>query len=218
MEQPTSWVYFIQEGTDGPIKIGYTAANPKGRLAALQTGNANPLRIVTWAPGSLDDEKALHVRFGHLRMQGEWFRPAVELLTFIAGVQWSQRAADPLPEDEPTVFGLTRDQMEAIRYYILLADNNVYNVDDDQPTAELTFCVQRLHAYHVAGASFGTETRAAMRNPPWAAARLVYMAQEDDLADMEVDAANAAEKMLARIHASLPPGDEPNVATAEARS
>ena len=71
MEKPTSWVYFIQEGANGPIKIGYTAANPKGRLAALQTGNANPLRIVTWAPGSFDDEKALHARFGHLRMQGE---------------------------------------------------------------------------------------------------------------------------------------------------
>lgn len=198
MDKPTSWVYFIQEGDDGPIKIGYTAANPKGRLAALQTGNANPLRIVTWAPGTLEDEKALHGRFAHLRMQGEWFRPVAELLTFIAGVQWSQRSADPLPEPKGTLFGLTHEQLEAVRYYILMREHDAYSVDDGPALADdyLNHC--RYQAYRVAAASFSMDTEHAQADPAWAAARFAYFAQEDDLDDMAVDATNAAEKILAR--------------------
>ncbi len=80
MEKPTSWVYFIQEGADGPIKIGFTTGDPSGRLSALQTGNPNPLRIVAATPGTMEDERRWHERFAHLRMLGEWFLPADDLL------------------------------------------------------------------------------------------------------------------------------------------
>lgn len=84
MEKPKSWVYFIQEGTDGPIKIGFTGS-PRGRLAALPVCNAKPLRIVAQCPGSSEDEKRFHGRFSHLRIIGEWFRPADDLLEAISG-------------------------------------------------------------------------------------------------------------------------------------
>jgi len=120
MGKPTSWVYFIQEGTDGPIKIGYTAANPKGRLAALQTGNAKPLRVVTWAPGTTQDERDLHERFKHLRMQGEWFQPAADLVAFVHGVAWSSRDME-LPDeegDDALECGLTRSDLQDIGDFV----------------------------------------------------------------------------------------------------
>lgn len=75
-------VYFIQQGDSGAIKIG-CSKNPAQRLAGLQTGHSEPLRLLTCAVGSQDQERALHDRFAHLRVSGEWFRPAEELLSYI---------------------------------------------------------------------------------------------------------------------------------------
>lgn len=93
MSAPKSWVYFIQEGTDGPIKIGYTASNPRSRMLTLQTGNAKPLRLLTCAPGTIEDERKLHEKFAKLRMTGEWFQPDPSLLGFVHGVEWSERGS-----------------------------------------------------------------------------------------------------------------------------
>ena len=66
-------VYVLTDGTH--YKIGY-ALSPESRVKALQTGNANVLRIV----GILNDadqgvEDHLHLRFAHKRCPGggEWF-------------------------------------------------------------------------------------------------------------------------------------------------
>jgi len=69
------FVYFIQSGERGPIKIG-AAANPFARLRELQTGNPYQLRLLlaedagchAWAL-----ERALHRRFASSRLGGEWF-------------------------------------------------------------------------------------------------------------------------------------------------
>lgn len=101
------WVYFIQAGEGGPIKIGFTTGSPAARLASLQTGNPYPLKLIAAVRGAVEVETELHGRFGHLRMVGEWFRPAADLTAFIAGVQWSAGikpiAGDALPvkEDAP---------------------------------------------------------------------------------------------------------------------
>jgi hypothetical protein len=110
MEKPTSWVYFIQEGADGPIKIGYTGGNPRGRMAALQTGNAKPLNLLAWSPGTQDDEKALHERFALLRMVGEWFRAEEPLLSFVCGVAWTCRASEPNIEEQASC-GFSEEQL-----------------------------------------------------------------------------------------------------------
>lgn len=77
-----SHVYFIQQGDSGAIKIG-CSKNPSQRLQGLQTGHSEPLRLLTCAVGSQAQERALHDRFAHLRVSGEWFRPAEDLLAYI---------------------------------------------------------------------------------------------------------------------------------------
>lgn len=76
-------LYFIQRA-DGPIKIG-VAAHVPGRLKHLQTGSSDLLTLLWSAPQDEHlNERAVHRRFRHLRLEGEWFRAETELLDFIA--------------------------------------------------------------------------------------------------------------------------------------
>jgi hypothetical protein len=87
-------IYFIQAGTDGPIKIGYasTAKGVEGRLRNCQVGNAEELHLRAVLPGEEQRERALHscFRSGHVR--GEWFRAdtpgLVDLIEVAADSQW----------------------------------------------------------------------------------------------------------------------------------
>lgn len=77
-------VYFIQCGAYGPIKIGVTTGNPYCRLALLQTGCPERLDLLgVIFPCDPTKEGELHAQFAHLRIRGEWFAPAPELLKFI---------------------------------------------------------------------------------------------------------------------------------------
>jgi hypothetical protein len=76
-------VYFIQAGEGGSIKIGWSQKIPQ-RRASLQTANARRLVVLGAVPGTRETEAALHARFAHLRMEGEWFRNAPELHAFLA--------------------------------------------------------------------------------------------------------------------------------------
>lgn len=67
------WVYFIQVGAGGSIKIGW-AKNPDTRMRALQTAHPARLRFLGVIPGTKARERELHERFAHARMQGEWFK------------------------------------------------------------------------------------------------------------------------------------------------
>ena len=78
-------VYFIR-AESGPIKIGI-ALDPAERLAGLQISHFEKLSLLTTAPGGIRLETKLHHRFAHLRIRGEWFRPAPELLAEIARLQ-----------------------------------------------------------------------------------------------------------------------------------
>lgn len=71
LTQP-SYVYFIQSGADGPIKIGLTN-KPTRRVPELQTGNPRELLLRHVIPGDMAVEKQLHVRFEPARIRGEWF-------------------------------------------------------------------------------------------------------------------------------------------------
>ena len=84
-----AYVYAIQAG-DGPVKIG-SSQNVQGRLKALQTGNASPLNIRKWigpfeTKKASEMERALHEKFKHYRVRGEWFASEV-LETFLEGSQ-----------------------------------------------------------------------------------------------------------------------------------
>ena len=64
-------IYFITQ-SDEFVKIG-VSNNPEERLAQLQTGNPNKLKIWFCIPGGLDEEVRLHSFFRCVRAEGEWF-------------------------------------------------------------------------------------------------------------------------------------------------
>lgn len=76
-----SFVYFIQAGENGPIKIGATG-DPSGRLRALRTANAAPLKCLLLLRGA-EHEPILHSLFASIRLQGEWFSPCDDLTSFL---------------------------------------------------------------------------------------------------------------------------------------
>ena len=80
-------VYFIR--SDCPnrfIKIG-AAVDVPSRLKGLQTSSAYPLSLLATISGGLEREHSLHRQFAHLRVRGEWFHPAPELMTLIRSIQ-----------------------------------------------------------------------------------------------------------------------------------
>ena len=86
------WVYFIRAG-DSAIKIG-SAASVTGRLGELQVGNHEELTLLLAVRIELLTERGLHERFAHLRIRGEWFRAAPELLEFIEHARARSGAVD----------------------------------------------------------------------------------------------------------------------------
>lgn len=82
-------IYFIQEGEDGPVKIGYSKENCERRLSSLQTGNPRQLTLAavrTGAHGMPAKERELHDRFAAHRIRGEWFEPCDEIMEIIERV------------------------------------------------------------------------------------------------------------------------------------
>lgn len=79
-----SSVYFIQGVHGGPIKIGFTARDPRKRRKSLQSGSPVVLRLIAAIPGSRELEAALHGQFASSRVYFEWFNPTPELLAVIA--------------------------------------------------------------------------------------------------------------------------------------
>jgi hypothetical protein len=74
------YTYFIQAGTDGPIKIGWTRNLP-ARLRTLSTLCPDPLHILGVIRGDVED--SCHMRLGAYRIHGEWFAPSSVVLDFI---------------------------------------------------------------------------------------------------------------------------------------
>lgn len=77
------WVYFLHATVTESVKIGWTANDIDVRLKACQTGSPVPLTVLGQVRARPKIEKALHRRFAHLRIRGEWFQATRELLTFI---------------------------------------------------------------------------------------------------------------------------------------
>lgn len=77
-------LYLIQEGMDGPIKIG-RAVSTDARRRQLQTGNPRGLRVVQLYTLDFDEaveaERGLHDDLEERRMCGEWFNVGPEFIT-----------------------------------------------------------------------------------------------------------------------------------------
>lgn len=77
-----SWVYFIGQDADGPIKIG-VSEDPAKRLYELQVACAETLTLLGLVHGDETVEKTLHGAFAPDHIRGEWFRRSATLLEFI---------------------------------------------------------------------------------------------------------------------------------------
>jgi hypothetical protein len=74
-------LYFIQAGTDGPVKIGFTNGDPAGRLKELQVGSPIALRLLrTIDNAGMKVEAWFHARYADCRLVGEWFEFNPEML------------------------------------------------------------------------------------------------------------------------------------------
>lgn len=71
---PELFIYIIREKDSGNIKIGISR-NPEARLKQLQTGNSQPLELVSFrsAENRFVDERALHNDAEDFHLRGEWF-------------------------------------------------------------------------------------------------------------------------------------------------
>lgn len=76
------FVYFVQQGMAGPIKIG-CSSEPLVRMLQLQTAHAERLRLLYFEMGDRERERELHQRFADARISGEWFYPYAPLLQYI---------------------------------------------------------------------------------------------------------------------------------------
>lgn len=81
---PYRHLYVIQEGNDGPVKIG-VAANAACRRVSLQAGNPRPivLRAVFVCenkPRAGAMERAVHAHFADARVVNEWFDVTPEVV------------------------------------------------------------------------------------------------------------------------------------------
>jgi excisionase family DNA binding protein len=79
-------VYFIRSGMAGPIKIGHAKAL-RARIHALSTAHHDQLFLLATLAGGAVQERRLHEKFSHLRIRGEWFTPAEDLLRFIETIR-----------------------------------------------------------------------------------------------------------------------------------
>ena len=83
------YIYCIQIGDDGPVKIGFTGGKPEARLKQLQTSSPFDLRLVGYFNGDMQGEALFHEVFSECRMRGEWFSDAAAVKrSFAAVAQW----------------------------------------------------------------------------------------------------------------------------------
>jgi hypothetical protein len=76
-------VYFVRGGARGLIKIG-TSGDIARRMEGLTAHNPDPLELLGTMRGDRRLERQLHERFAAHQAHHEWFKPAPELVAFIA--------------------------------------------------------------------------------------------------------------------------------------
>ena len=74
------YTYFLQAGSDGPIKIGSTRNLPV-RLRTLCAMSPVPLKLLGVMKGDAKDR--CHLQLGAFRLHGEWFAPSSVVFDFI---------------------------------------------------------------------------------------------------------------------------------------
>jgi hypothetical protein len=76
------YVYFVQLGNSGDIKIGFST-NIKKRMHTLQTSTPENIQLLGFIAGELPTEKMIHEKFRMLRKKGEWFQCHSSIIEFL---------------------------------------------------------------------------------------------------------------------------------------
>jgi hypothetical protein len=95
-------IYFIRCPKTSQIKIGTTLGLAR-RLGQLARDRKTTLEVLAVMPGDQSREADLHHQFGHLRMEGEWFDPGMDLLDFIRdhGRPWDGTTDESVAKARP---------------------------------------------------------------------------------------------------------------------
>lgn len=81
---PLGSIYFIQEGREGAIKIGWTSNDPHRRRDNLQIGNSHDLHLIGIVPNvEKGAEASWHLRLAAHRKRSEWFYPTEEVMAAV---------------------------------------------------------------------------------------------------------------------------------------
>jgi len=80
-------IYFFECETTREIKVGITSGKVEKRMASVQTARGHKISVLATIPGTTKLERALHERFAHCRLKGEWFSPHPDILEYIAQLQ-----------------------------------------------------------------------------------------------------------------------------------
>lgn len=86
-------IYFIGCEAANAVKIGKTTNRVYERLNQAQVNCPFELKLLAAHEGCGPDEAALHLRFAHLRVRGEWFRLSAELKAHIATLECPEKPA-----------------------------------------------------------------------------------------------------------------------------
>ena len=80
------WVYFIQAGRGGAVKIGVTGGRVQDTIRAIQTSNSDDIFILS--AFMIDShlryqvERWIHEALSDHRIRGEWFKPVQRVLDY----------------------------------------------------------------------------------------------------------------------------------------
>lgn len=99
-------VYFIREGRDGPVKIGWTQNEPERRRDNLQIGNSRKLHLIGVLPNVEEAvESEWHQKYSDTHIRGEWFFPTGPLLRAIDAACPKPEVAHPPAPSVPVTEG-----------------------------------------------------------------------------------------------------------------
>ena len=76
------WLYFIQQGENGPIKVGI-AMSASARISCLQTGSPDLYKQLATILVPPRVEKVAHEYLADSRIRGEWFKPSEKLMELV---------------------------------------------------------------------------------------------------------------------------------------
>ena len=111
----SQFIYFIQAGAAGPVKIGISD-NPERRLQQLQGAHHEELRLLSSVEGTVWAERRIHALLEEHRLRGEWFAPDPIVL---ATVDRAERIISDYTQ--PTPLHRTRVAHGSVRAKELLA-------------------------------------------------------------------------------------------------